>query len=123
MSRGKYEFSRIFYDMGFRENLKSELRYADMPVKELAVRSGIKKGTIESYLNVQECTPSAIAAVSIAKALGVSVEYLVEGTEGGKNRPLAALPQDIQAIVQASEQLNARDRQVVLTLANTLRKR
>ena len=109
--------------MGFRENLKAELQFAGMPVKELAARSGIKKGTIESYLNVQECTPSATAAISIAKALGVSVEYLVEGREGGKSRPLAALPRDIQDIVRAAEQLNTKDRQVVLTLANTLRKR
>ncbi|GHV33055.1 hypothetical protein AGMMS4952_24530 [Spirochaetia bacterium] len=109
--------------MGFRENLKSELRYADMPVKELAFRSGIKQKTLESYLSIHECTPSATAAVSIAKALGVSVEYLVEGTEGRESRPLSSFPQDIQDIVQAAAQLNTRDRQVVLTLANTLRKR
>jgi transcriptional regulator with XRE-family HTH domain len=109
--------------MGFRENLKSELQFANMPVKELSARSGVKKGTLDSYLAVNGYTPSATAAVSIAKALGVSVEYLVEGKEGGKSRPLAALPQDIQDIVQAAEQLNTKDRQVVLTLANTLRKR
>jgi transcriptional regulator with XRE-family HTH domain len=109
--------------MGFRENLKAELQFAGIPVKELAARSGIKKGTLDSYLNVNGYTPSATAAVSIAKALGVSVEYLVEGTEGGKNRPRSSLPQDIQDIVQAVAQLNTRDRQVVLTLANTLRKR
>ncbi|GHV88014.1 hypothetical protein AGMMS50267_03740 [Spirochaetia bacterium] len=109
--------------MGFRENLKSELQYVGMLVKELSARSGIKKKTLDSYLGAQECAPSATAAVSIARALGVSVEYLVDGTESGNNRPLSALPQDIQAIVQASELLNTKDRQVVLTLANTLRKR
>jgi transcriptional regulator with XRE-family HTH domain len=109
--------------MGFRENLKAELQFVGMSVKELATRSGIKKGTLDSYLNVNAYTPSATAAVSIAKALGVSVEYLVEGMEGGKGHSRQSLPQDIQDIVQASAQLNTRDRQVVLTLANTLRKR
>ncbi|GHV74781.1 hypothetical protein AGMMS49940_20830 [Spirochaetia bacterium] len=109
--------------MGFRENLKVELQFAGMPVKELAARSGIKKKTLDSYLGANPYTPSATAAVSIAKALGVSVEYLVEGTENGKNRLRSSFPQDIQDIVQAAAQLNTRDRQVVLTLANTLRKR
>jgi transcriptional regulator with XRE-family HTH domain len=109
--------------MGFSENLRSELQYADMPVKELAARSGVKQKTLESYLGGQRCIPSVTAAVSIAKALGVSVEYLVEGTEGGKSRPLSSLPQDIQAIVRSAAQLNTKDRQVVLTLANTLRNR
>jgi transcriptional regulator with XRE-family HTH domain len=109
--------------MGFRENLKSELQYADMPVKELAARSGVKKTTLDSYLGIHGYTPSVTAALCIAHALGVSVEYLVEGTEGENRRPLSSLPRDIQAIVQTAEQLNTKDRQVVLTLANSLKNR
>jgi hypothetical protein len=62
-------------------------------------------------------------AVLIAKTLGGSVEYLVTGRNAEKDRPLSSLPQDIQAIVQAAEQLHARDRQVVLTLAHSLKNR
>jgi transcriptional regulator with XRE-family HTH domain len=109
--------------MGFSENLKSELQFAGIPVKELAVRSGLKKKTLDSYLGANPYTPSVTTALSIAKALGVSVEYLVEGMDGENNRPRSSLPQDIQDIVQAAAQLNTKDRQVVLTLANTLRKR
>ena len=67
--------------MGFKENLKEQLNFTGMYVKELAVLSGVKKQTIDSYLNVNSCTPSADAAVAIAQALGVSVEYLVTGKE------------------------------------------
>jgi transcriptional regulator with XRE-family HTH domain len=109
--------------MGFRENLKSQLQYSDMVVKELAARSGIKKKTIDSYLGTRSYTPSVEAAVSIARALGVSVEYLVTGQEGGKDRPLSSLPHDIQDIVRTLEQLNIRDRQIVLTLVNSLKNR
>jgi transcriptional regulator with XRE-family HTH domain len=109
--------------MGFRENLKSQLQYSDIPVKELAARSGIKKKTLDSYLSARSYIPSVEAAVSIARALGVSVEYLVTGQEGGKDRPLSSLPQDIQDIVQAVEYLNTRDRQIVLTLSNSLKNR
>jgi Helix-turn-helix. len=52
--------------MGFKENLKSELSYKSMLVKELAKITGISKKTIDNYLNVREYMPSADAAVRIA---------------------------------------------------------
>jgi lambda repressor-like predicted transcriptional regulator len=36
--------------MGFRENLKAELTYSGILVKELAAEAGIKKHTIDNYL-------------------------------------------------------------------------
>ena len=65
--------------MGFKENLKSELSYQNMLVKELAAMTGISKKTLDNYLNARKYMPSADAAVKIAQALGVSVEYLVTG--------------------------------------------
>jgi transcriptional regulator with XRE-family HTH domain len=109
--------------MGFRENLKSQLLYADMPVKELAVRSGVKKGTLDSYLQAEGYTPAADTAVRIAQALGVSVEYLVTGKELEKTRPISSLPEDIQAIVRTAEHLHANDRRIILTLAGLLKTR
>jgi transcriptional regulator with XRE-family HTH domain len=109
--------------MGFGENLRSELQYSGMLIKELAALSGVKKKTIESYLGARGYTPSVNAAVSIAKALGVSVEYLVSGKEAKKDRPLSSLPKDTQEIVLASEQLKPKDRQIVLTLARSLKNR
>ena len=106
--------------MGFRENLKSQLEYSGMLVKELANRSGIKKKTLDSYLGNRGYTPSVEAAASIARALGVSVEYLLNGTDIKNNRPLATLPKDLQELVQAAEHLNARDRYVLLNLARLL---
>ncbi|MDR2490954.1 MAG: helix-turn-helix domain-containing protein, partial [Spirochaetaceae bacterium] len=76
--------------MSFKDNLKNQLEYSGMYVKELAARSGVKKQTIDGYLNVHEYTPSAENAVKIARALGVSVEYLVTGEEPAAGKP--ALP-------------------------------
>ena len=109
--------------MGFGENLRSELQYSGMLLKELAALSGVKKKTIESYLGTNGYAPSVYTAVSIAKALGVSVEYLVSGKEAKKDRPLSSLPKDTQEIVIASEQLKPKDRQIVLTLARSLKNR
>ena len=65
--------------MGFKENLKIELSYKDMTVKELAFASGVNKRTIDQYLSSAAKMPSAENAVKIAGVLGVSVEYLVTG--------------------------------------------
>ena len=65
--------------MGFKENLKEELKYQGMIVKELAYKSGIPKGTIDHYLAEKSTAPIAENAVKIAQALGVTVEYLVTG--------------------------------------------
>ena len=106
--------------MGFRENLKSQLEYLGMPVKELAVRSGVKRKTIDSYLGNLGYTPSVDTAVNIARALGVSVEYLVNGTDSTQDRPFSSLHKDIQKIALAAEQLNSKDRSVILNLAQLL---
>ena len=65
--------------MPFRENLKSELEFQDIKVKELAAKTGISRRTIDQYLSSAAKMPSAENAVKIAQVLGVSVEYLVTG--------------------------------------------
>jgi transcriptional regulator with XRE-family HTH domain len=107
--------------MGFRENLKSQLKYSGMLVKELAALSGIKKKTIDSYLTAQGYSPSVEAAVSIAKVLGVSVEYLVTGTDSKNESSLASIPQDLRELVIILKKLNSKDRQIVLEIAQMLK--
>ena len=100
--------------MGFKENLKSELSYQDMLVKELAAMSGISKHTLDNYLNVRGYMPSADVAVKIARALGVSVEYLVTGEE---NRPdKSSLGPEIRNLVQNFKLLNEDDRKMIIAI-------
>ena len=65
--------------MGFKENLKDELRFQDVTVKELAYKTEINKRTIDNYLRENESQRTVENAVKIAQALGVTVEYLVNG--------------------------------------------
>lgn len=65
--------------MAFKDNLKAELTYQDIRVKELAEKTSISKKTLDNYLTKNSCKPSAENAVKIAQALGVSVEWLVTG--------------------------------------------
>jgi transcriptional regulator with XRE-family HTH domain len=116
----KLFFFTYFKKMGFKENLKAELTYSNMLVKELAALSGVKKHTIDNYLNTHNAIPSASAAVSIARALGVSVEYLVTGYETKKNT-ISALAPDLRLLLHAAGQLNKNNRKIALALLKTLK--
>ena len=106
--------------MGFKENLKAELAYKDILVKELAVLSGINRRTIDNYLRVEGSMPSADAAVRIAKALGVTVEYLVTGHEFQEQKSYPLLP-DQRVILKSLESLNKRDRKIVYSIIKSLK--
>ena len=67
--------------MDFKTRLKEEMDYAGIQHKELAAKAGIKPRALLTYVAANPSMPPADVAVKIAKALGVSVEYLVEGIE------------------------------------------
>ena len=64
--------------MDFSDGVKEELNYQGMQVKQLAAKTGISKNTLDKYLSGQKVQPGVENAVKIAKALGVSVEELIE---------------------------------------------
>ncbi|GHV76800.1 transcriptional regulator [Spirochaetia bacterium] len=103
--------------MGFRENLKEELAYSGLLVKELSAQSGVNKRTIDSYLMDGGSVPSVDAAVKIAAALGVSVEYLVTGSENRRKMTLASLSPGLRSLIQAVEGLSEGSQKVVLKSA------
>ena len=106
--------------MGFKENLKAELAYKDILIKELAELSGVNRRTIDNYLRENGSVPSADAAVRIAGALGVTVEYLITGEEQ-ENRNHPPLGPDPRVILKNIESLNKRDRKIVFNLIKSLK--
>ncbi|MCL2443725.1 MAG: helix-turn-helix domain-containing protein [Treponema sp.] len=100
--------------MGFRENLKQELEFNGMLVKELASAAKVHKRAMDTYLLSEKASiPPVDAAVRIAKVLGVTAEYLVTGEE-------PTLPSDIRLIIQRLQRLNKKDRQIVSKLIDAL---
>jgi len=99
--------------MGFKENLKSELEYSGMLVKELATKSGVNKWSLDNYLNARGQIPSVEVGVKIAKALGVSAEYLVTGEDSQKNAPHNQ-SKTSRLIGQFAEQLDPQKREFAL---------
>jgi transcriptional regulator with XRE-family HTH domain len=102
--------------MGFNENLKGELEYNGMPVKELAHKTGIPKQTIDKYLLSNGSMPPADKAVAIARVLGVSVEYLVTGRKTPNiNKQNEFLSPEIRSISSYIEPLSRENRKIVET--------
>jgi transcriptional regulator with XRE-family HTH domain len=107
--------------MGFKENLKSELIYSGMMVKELCAKTGIKRHTLDNYLNTHNSLPNAETAVKIARTLGVSVEYLVTGTEGKTKRTQPPLPPDMRLLVDIADKLSLKNRRLAIKLVKVLK--
>jgi transcriptional regulator with XRE-family HTH domain len=108
--------------MGFRENLKAELTYSGMLVKELANRAGLKKYTIDQYLSDRGRMPAADTAVRIAQVLGVSVEYLVTGSKIDNDYQVSDFSPEVRLMVRIAEQLKPDYREIALSLVKALKK-
>lgn len=108
--------------MGFRETLKDELKYQGILVKELADKTGIPKGTIDHYLAEKNTEPIAENAVKIAKALNVSVEYLVTGSnQETQNKDFHYSPQ-IRQIIKKLEQMNEKQLHMIQEIITVIEK-
>ncbi len=108
--------------MGFRENLKEELNYQDVQIKELAQRTGLSKNTIANYLTVNGNLPNIESAVKIAQALGVSVEFLVTGKDT-EQKPKEAQSAKMKKVIDVFQRLDDFDCSIVLDLAEKLSQR
>ena len=99
--------------MSFGENLKSELRYSGMLKKELAALSGVHKRAIDTYVRTESSMPPADTAVKLAKALGVTVEYLVTGED-------SSIPKEISRLTRSILNLNKRDQMLISSLVKAM---
>ncbi|AEE15891.1 helix-turn-helix domain-containing protein [Treponema brennaborense] len=76
----------------FRDRLRDQLEYKGLLRKELSQLTGISKRTIDTYLDRQAVLPNVEIGVRLAKALDVTVEYLVTGEDSGSVRCGDVLP-------------------------------
>ena len=67
--------------MTFKDRLRQEIEYQGLLVKEISAKTGISNSTFLSYIDARGVLPNVETGVKIAKALGVSVEYLVMGEQ------------------------------------------
>jgi transcriptional regulator with XRE-family HTH domain len=96
--------------MPFAENLRSELDYQGLIVKQLSAKTGVNLHTLNHYLAGKKSMPPADVAVKIAAALGVTVEYLVTGSEqrnkaAAKTRDSAYLKEEFSQFKEVLDNL------------------
>ena len=111
-----------YYAMGFRENLKDELKYQGILVKELADKSGVPKGTIDHYLAEKNTEPIAENAVRIAQALNVSVEYLVTGENSISKDANTQFSPQIRILATKLSKMNDKQLHLIQELINVIEK-
>jgi transcriptional regulator with XRE-family HTH domain len=106
----------------FRENLRNELDYQNITVKELCVKTGIPKATLECYLGTRANRPSADAAFKIARALGVTMEYLMTEHNSPEEKARTSANAKTRELVRIIEELNGDGYEIILTLGNALKR-
>ena len=105
--------------MGFKENLRAELTYSGMLVKELSALSGISRYALNNYLSKRGQIPSIEAGVKIARSLGVTVEYLVTGGDEVVDKQSNS---EVRSITRLAKQLTNKKRQFAIEMLKLLAK-
>jgi len=104
----------------FKSILRNELDFRDITVKELSSKTGIPKPTLDHYLGARSSMPPADIAVKIAEALGVTVEYLVNGKDSRSER---LLEPEARKLLTLYEILDVKDKQIVMTMIESMASR
>jgi transcriptional regulator with XRE-family HTH domain len=116
-------------DYNFRENLRNELNFQGITIKELSARTGIPIATLDCYLGTRATVPSVNAAFKIARALRVSVEYLINGEKVSMENPRKNLQKNPQKktsreardVIRWIESLNNEQCQAILNMISTFK--
>ncbi|MBE6344229.1 MAG: helix-turn-helix transcriptional regulator [Spirochaetaceae bacterium] len=107
--------------MGFKENLREELSYQGLLIKELASKANLNQRSLSNYLRENSSIPAADVAVKIAKALNVSVEYLVTGTDTQSGlKPYNINNPKIRNITEKLKDLNERDLNIISSVIDAM---
>ncbi len=110
--------------MSFWTRVEEELKFLGMEKKELAKKAIIKEQTLHKAFE-RDSAPSADTAVKIANVLGVSVEYLVSGSNPSKDKSKAQeideqlrLYKKYHELITSCEKLNQEKIQLLKQIAD-----
>jgi hypothetical protein len=93
--------------MDFNTNLKREINFKDIEIKDLAKQLNISYTTLLSYVNKKNCLPNVLTAYQLATALNTTVEALVTGQRKHKTQEnniimneYLALPDNVAGVIK-----------------------
>ena len=107
--------------MGFKERLRDEIEYRGLLVKEVSAAVGISNSTFLSYIDARGVLPNVETAVKIAKYLGVSVEYLVDGDSNESKKEVSFHSEKMQ-LNESYEKLSSHDKIILVKIADAMSK-
>ena len=84
----------------------------DIQIKELSMKTGICENTIKTYLRSASAESKLSKAIILAKALGVSVEFLATGLENNSDFPKS---KEVLYILQEIKHLSERDLKIIVS--------
>lgn len=105
--------------MEFRERLRDEMDYQGVSAKDLADFTGISKRTIDNYLKTNPQEPGVINAHKIAKALKVSVEYLITGQESNGSQIITS---ETKKMITIMNRFTDQEKKVIFDLIDIIAK-
>ena len=101
----------------FRENVRTELEFLGLSVKELSQKTEIPYQTLQNYLNARATMPPADYACRIARVLNTTVEKLVGELPNQKN---SEKNKQNARIIAMFEKIKSEDKKALLQLLATL---
>lgn len=100
----------------FGVNLRDELKFQGICIKELSKKTNILEGTLESYRRTKATEPTVENAVKIAQALNVSVEHLVLGDDSKFDNRRKPLSREAQEVIKLAQTLNSKQCKIIINL-------
>ena len=105
--------------MRFAENLRDELEYQGMQVKELAERTGLSINTLNKYRPGSRVVPTIDNALKIAQVLHVSLDYLATGNVAADALD-SAQTEAAQRLLQKIRRFSPADRATVPAVVDSI---
>jgi len=112
--------------MSFNKNLKEAMFCKNLTTVQLAALTDINSGTISNYLKSKGSIPPVDKALKLAKALDVSVDFLVNGFEvKNKSTIQQKSPFSIEVfkIAQKMDGLEKDELSIITSMVDLLKKR
>ena len=105
--------------MTFWENVDEELKFRGIERKELGNLAEFPESYISKGIARKSC-PSADLAIRIAKALNVSVEFLVTGKEPENDCENQRIDSDMKQLIAKLNHFSPKQKKVILDMAEII---
>ena len=112
--------------MSFNENLKEAMYCKNVTTERLASLTEINSGTISNYLKTKGSMPPADKALKLAKALDVSVDFLVNGFDSKSESSIqqkSPFSIEVFKIAQKMDGLEKDELSIITSMIDLLKKR